>query len=51
MQVGNCYNYEGVTVKTVYYTVGKSPQATTPNTRLDFRIRLRKSKRAPNGSF
>jgi hypothetical protein len=49
MQMGNCDNYESVTVKPVYHTIRESPQATTPNARFNFRIRLRKSEWAPNG--
>jgi len=36
MQMGNCDNYESVTVKTVYHTVRESPQATTPHARFQF---------------
>ena len=50
MQVRDCYNDEGVTVKTVHHGIRESPQATTANAWFDFWIRLRKSKRPPNGS-
>jgi len=35
----NCYNSQGVTVKTVYYSIGKSPQAATANIWLNVWIR------------
>jgi len=49
MQMRDGYNYEGVPVTTVYHAVRESPQAATTNTWLNFWIRQRKSKRAPNG--
>jgi hypothetical protein len=48
--MGYRYDYESVAVDSVYHTVGEPTQPTTTNARLDFRIRLRKSKRAANSS-
>jgi hypothetical protein len=48
MQMRDCYNYEVVTGNTVYYAIGKSPQATTTNAWLNLWVRQRKSKGTPN---